>query len=55
MRVNLTGLPRSAYTARVRYRVNGKRNTKIKLFRTCLGNPLGARPEHLNRFAITVL
>jgi len=55
IRVNLRGQKRSVYVARVRYRVNGRRNTKIKLFRTCIGNPLGGRAEHPNRFALTVL
>jgi len=54
--INLRGVARpGVYVARVRYRVNGKRNTKVHYFRTCIGNPLGARPEHANRFAITIL
>jgi hypothetical protein len=53
--VDLKGLRAGVYTARVRYRVDGRRNTKIHLFRTCTFNPKGGRPEHLNRFAITVL
>jgi hypothetical protein len=55
VKVGLVGLKAGVYAARVRYRVNGKRSTKIHLFRTCIDNPLGGRPEHLNRFAITVL
>lgn len=56
VRVSLRGLKiPGVYVARVRYRIDGRRNTKIHLFRTCVGNPLGGRAEHANRFALTVL
>ncbi len=56
VRVDLRGISRpGAYVARVRYRIDGHRNTKIHYFRTCTGNPLGGRAEHMNRFATTVL
>lgn len=51
VRVDLRGRPRDVYVARVRYRVNGHRTTKIRLFRTCLSGV----HDHLNRFALTVL
>ncbi len=57
VRINLRGVTKPGiYVARVRYRLNGKRNTKIHFFRACFGsNPLGGLPEHPNRFAITIL
>jgi hypothetical protein len=58
--VDMTGLPRGMYVARVRYRVsrNGgpfRRTTKIHYYRACTGNPKGGGPEGPNTFQITTL
>ena len=58
--LSMAGLPRGIYVARVRYRVSRdggpfRRNTRVHYYRTCYGNPLGARLEGPNRFQITAL
>lgn len=57
VRANFRGIRRSGtYVARVRYRVDGRRNTKIHYFRICMGsNPLRGLHEGLNRFPVTIL
>jgi hypothetical protein len=57
VRLNFRGVRRpGAYVGRVRYRIDGRRNTKVHYFRICTGrNPLGGFPDGLNRFPVTVL
>jgi hypothetical protein len=58
--INLSGLPRGVYTARVRYRVSIRgsrffRNTKVSHRRACYGNVRGGFGEGLNRFPIALI
>ena len=60
VRINLEGLPRGIYTARVRYRVSVRgrafrRGTNISLRRTCYGNVRGGFGEGTNRFPIALI
>jgi hypothetical protein len=58
--IDLSGLPRGVYTARVRYRVSVRgrafrRGTNVSHRRTCYGNVRGGFGEGLNRFPIAVI
>jgi hypothetical protein len=58
--IDLSGLPRGVYTARVRYRVSNRgrafrRGTNVSHRRTCYGNVRGGFGEGLNRFPIAVI
>lgn len=57
VRANFRGIRRpGTYVVRVRYRIDGRRNTKIHYFRICMGgNPLRGLHDSLNRFPVTVL
>ena len=60
VRIDLSGLPRGAYTARVRYRVSVRgrpfrRGTNISIRRACYGNVRGGFGEGLNRFPIALI
>jgi hypothetical protein len=59
-RIEMGGLPKGVYVARVRYQVsrNGgpfRRNTHVHYYRTCTGNPKGGIKEGPNRYPIEVL
>jgi hypothetical protein len=53
--IDMSGLRRGVYVARVRYRIDGQRSTRIHYYRACTGNPKGGGPEGPNRFPVTVL
>jgi hypothetical protein len=58
--INLAGLPRGTYAARVKYQVSNRgrafrRGTHITLRRTCYGNVRGGFGEGLNRFPIAII
>lgn len=59
--IDMTGLPKGIYVARVRFRIdtgNGRgfhRSTRVHLFRTCVGNIKGGLGEGPNRLPITIL
>jgi len=55
VRIDMSGLQRGIYVARVRYRIDGRRSTRIHYFRPCVGNPKGGRREGPNRIEVTVL
>jgi hypothetical protein len=60
VQINLSGLPRGVYTARVRYRVSVRgrsfrRGTNISIRRACYGNVRGGFGEGLNRFPIALI
>lgn len=57
VRLNFRGIRRpGVYVARVRYRIDGRRSTRVHLFRICMGgNPLRGRHDGLNRFPVTVI
>lgn len=60
VRINLSGLPRGVYTARVRYQVSVRgrpfrRGTHVSLRRACYGNVNGGFGEGLNRFPIALI
>lgn len=60
VRINLSGLPRGVYTARIRYQVSVqgrpfRRGTNISIRRACYGNVLGGYGEGLNRFPIALI
>jgi len=60
VRINLSGLPRGVYTARVRYRVSVRggsfrRGTHVSHRRACYGNVRGGFGEGLNRFPIALI
>jgi len=58
--IDLSGLPRGVYAARVRYRVSVRggafrRGTNVSHRRACYGNVRGGFGEGLNRFPIAVI
>ena len=60
VRINLSGLPRGVYTARVKYRVSVRggafrRGTHVSHRRACYGNVRGGYGEGLNRFPIALI
>jgi hypothetical protein len=60
VQINLSGLPRGVYTARVRYRVSVRgrsfrRGTNVSIRRACYGNVRGGFGEGLNRFPIALI
>ena len=60
VRIDLSGLPRGVYTARIRYRVSVRgrpfrRGTNISIRRACYGNVRGGFGEGLNRFPIALI
>jgi hypothetical protein len=57
VRANFRGIRRAGtYMARVRYRIDGRRSTRVHWFRICQGsNPLGGQHDGLNRFPFTVI
>lgn len=60
VRIDLSGLPRGVYAARVRYRVSVRgrpfrRGTNVSLRRACYGNVRGGFGEGLNRFQIALI
>jgi hypothetical protein len=55
VRVDLRGLTKGLYVARIRYRLNGHRDTKVHYYRACTGNPKGGLGEGPNRFPATVI
>ena len=46
--IDLRGLPRGVYVARVLARVNGKKVTSAHLYRVLYGNPKGGVSDNLN-------
>ena len=60
VRIDLSGLPRGVYAARVRYQVSVRgrafrRGTNVSLRRACYGNVRGGTGEGLNRFPIALI
>ena len=60
VRINLSGLPRGVYTARIRYRVSVRghpfrRGTRISYRRACYGNVRGGYGEGLNLVSIALI
>ena len=60
VRIDLSGLPRGVYTARVKYRVSVRggafrRGTHVSHRRACYGNVRGGYGEGLNRFPIALI
>jgi hypothetical protein len=60
VRIDLSGLPRGVYAARVRYQVSVRgrsfrRGTNISLRRACYGNVRGGTGEGLNRFPVALI
>ena len=58
--INMRGLARGIYVARVRYRVSVRgrefrRATHVHYWRTCYGNPKGGGPEGMNRFPVELI
>src|SRR6185436_1197182 len=59
VRVDMRGLPRGIYVAKVRYRVNKgngfRRGQRVHYYRACYGNPKGGGVQGPNRFPVTTL
>ena len=60
VRIDLSGLPRGVYAARVRYQVSVRgrafrRGTNVSLRRACYGNVRGGSGEGLNRFPVALI
>jgi hypothetical protein len=58
--IDMRGLNRGIYVARVRYRQQVgsgpvRKNTKVHYYRPCYGNPKGGLHAGANRFPITIL
>lgn len=49
VRIDMRGLTKGVYAARVRYVKNGKKLVKVQYFRPCYGNPRGGYSESLNQ------
>ena len=60
VQIDLSGLPRGVYTARVRYQVSRqggpfRRGTNVSHRRACYGNVRGGFGEGINRFPIALI
>ena len=59
IRIDMRGLPRGIYVAKVRYQVNKgrgfRRSQRVHYYRACYGNPKGGGIQGPNRFPVTVL
>ena len=61
IRIDMRGLPRGIYVAKVRYRVDKgrgvgfRRGQRVHYYRACYGNPKGGGIQGPNRFPVTTL
>jgi len=55
VQIDMSGLQRGIYVARVRYRIDGRRSTQIPCSRACGGTPKGGLREGPTRLEVTVI